>query len=148
MERLELGQTTRGFNFASTPNKSLLVNRSFSLFYVSASTRDLVSLDIMVYDANDYNSLINVLKACINKRKQEREKMSPELLFIQDKLLHSGHNKDGTLTEDDIFSLISTMNINMTHSAVHKLFLEVDADQSNSIDANEATKLLHKLRER
>ena len=90
----------------------------------------------------------NVVQALILRNKQEQENLTPDKLFLIEIWHRADDDGNCELQESEIYNLLRSLNINMPQKACKKIFAEFDTDDSKTLDFNEFTKFVEKLKER
>jgi Ca2+-binding EF-hand superfamily protein len=123
-----------------------LHNNSVSVFY--SSNEGHKSLDLIIRNDKDLKTVENVLKSLFVQIKQNKEKLTIDDLFVQEMWKRADTDGDNKLNESEVMTLISSMNINMHRSSVHRLFISYDEDHNQTLDLSEFKHLIEKLGER
>ncbi len=144
MRKYELGQATSSFNLL---RDKACDHESLSIMYSHHRDGDR-TLDVIVSKTTELESLSNVLKALMTRSKQERNEMSPDMMFLYEMWTRADVNGDNQISEAEIVQLLVSMNMDMPRSAVRKAFKLFDTDSSGSLDFNEFSCFLEKIRER
>jgi phosphatidylinositol phospholipase C, delta len=146
-DSLRRGQTTAQFQkheqYFGEPG---IVKNSFSLMYFKDGV--LRSLNIAAPNPQVFKYVFSVLKNVLEKTALMRKTLPVERMFFKKKFEDADTDRSGLLSKNEIFSLLPSMNIEMSKFEVRKLFAERDVDHSGQLDFIEFCSFMEHLRRR
>ena len=142
--------TVNSTQIVSVDQKNLKEPLELSICYNKNKNQEDKSkiLTLRLKDDEDTEILKNVIKALILKRKQEIENLTPDKLFLIEIWNRADDDGNGMVHETEIYNLLRSLNVNMRQNDCKNLFAEFDTDNSKTLDFNEFTKFVEKLKER
>lgn len=148
--KIEFGQKTEAFQQSKILNLNQKEALSISIIFAKSKLHSdkVETLNLIMNNEDDIEFIKSVLTALISKVKAERENLSPDKLYLIDMWNRADVDGDGKLEENEIFTLLASLNINVNRTAGRKMFREFDTDKSNYLDFQEFSKFVDKLRER
>lgn len=144
--RLQSGQMTYKFERLAHIF-GLAKEKSFSIIYTDQKGQEL-SLDLISPTLSIYKYWFKGLKSILENIQDERLNSSPEDIFLKQNWEKADRDHSGSLSFDEIVSIVAELNINLSSKAVEDIFKRVDDDHSGNLNYDEFKNFIKLLRAR
>lgn len=143
--RIIHGQSTIPFQKADKKFQSVK-KTSFSIIYIKDGRE--ASLDLIAPNPKAFKYWFEGLNRILKRVLYLRETATPEERYYKMKFESADTDRSGTLDNDEVVALVAQMNINMASSSIARMVAENDVDNNGTLDFDEFSNFMVKLRRR
>lgn len=119
-------------------------DRSISIHFIDTDGKEDY-LDFICHDEEEFKYVSDAINFVWHLVKDKRSRMSLDELKLERFWLRADTDHSGTLSVEEIISLVSSLNIDIPRRVILQIFRDVDIDNNNSLSFDEFVVFMDKV---